>query len=317
VKHHLLQLSITALVGAPAVAGCGGDDGGDDDDFARFSARDVQARFQALTGYELEASDTGLGNVVLTLASRVGPDEEIARRRFGSFQITVSEDEDALERRQEVSSSGQALRVDNVLLRGGYGSGENATFRRLAAIVRSLGRPLSAVRLPAADTPCARQGIDPDGGDGKAGTCLEGGQTVTVVPTDAPLVLPERTVSRPVTTLSRTVTTRRYGTARTLRARGQFVLVRTRVENTSNAPLQALDAELVINGRRYAAYEQDYLLQDRGPLQPGERTSASFLFDIPRSAEDPRTGGALQFAATPQGSGLADRDVAVGRIRLG
>lgn len=313
-RRPFLPLLVATSVAA-TLAGCGGGDGGDD--FARFTAQDVQKRFQEVSGFRLDTSGPLLGSTTLTLASD-GPDASVAQQRYGSFQITVASDEDTLKRRQEGMSSGQVLTVDNVLLRGGYGSADDAGYRRVSTILRSLGKPLSSVHLPPEDTPCERAGIDPDGGTGRTGTCLDGVQTVTVVPADETLTLPGETVSKPVTKVARTVKTRRYGTTRTLRARGRFVTVRTRIENTSNVPFNQPDAALVINGRTYAADDQDFLLQEQGRLeyQPGERATVTFLFDIPRDAEDPRTGGALQFATTNEGIGSPERAVTVSRIRL-
>lgn len=314
-KHPrpIVPLLAAALVAA-TLAGCGGgdDDGGEVD--ARFTSQDVQKRFQELTGFRLESSRAGLGSTSLSLATD-GPDSTLVRQRFGTFRITVSDDDDALERQEETIGSGPSARIENLLVRG-YGSDEDAGFRRVVAVLRTLGRPLSSVRLAPEDTPCESLGIDPDGGDSKTGTCLEGAQTVTVVPADGTLTLPTETVSKPVTRIARSVTSRRYGTARTLRARGQFVTVAARIENTSNAPLNQPQADLIINGRRYAPDTQDYLLQDRLEYQPGERATVTFLFDIPRTAEDPRTGGALQFSKTADAVGSSERAVAVGRLRL-
>lgn len=315
-RTPIVPVLVTAALAAGLV-GCGGSDDGDDDDFARFSAQDVQKRFQEISGFRLQSYGAGLGSTTLT-PDTSGTDGQLARRRYGSFQITVLDDEDALERRREAMGSGQVLTNENVLLRGGYGSDEDAAYRRVATIVRSLGRPLSSVRLPPEDVPCERQGIDPDGGSGRTGSCLDGLQTVTVVPADGVLTLPGETVAKPVTKIARTVTSRRYGSTRTLRATGQFVTVRVRIENTSNAPFNQPDAALVINGRTYAPDSRDYLLQNRDRLeyQPGEKASVTFLFDIPRDAEDPRTGGALQFGTTDEGVGSPERAPAVARLRL-
>jgi len=314
-RHRQIVPMLVAAAVAATLTGCGGGDDDGGDDFARFSAQDVQKRFEEVTGFPLQRSTSTLGTTTLSLA-RPAIGDEAARQRYGTFQIVVATDADALERRMDTISSEQTVVVDNVLLRNGYETADGNGFARVSRIVRSLGRPLSALKLPPEDVSCDRAGIDPDGGEGKTGTCLEGAQTVTVVPADGTLVLPNQTVSKPVVRVSRTVTSERYGSARTLRARGQFVAVRTRIENTSNGPFNQPQADLVINGRRYAPDNQDYLLQERLEYQPGERATVTFLFDIPRTAEDPRTGGVLQFADSAENVGSSDRAVAVGRLRL-
>lgn len=319
-KHPLLQASIVALVGATAITGCGGS-GGDDGgggDFARYSAEDVQQRFRELAGVELEVR-RGIGDSTsLSLPTGQG-DEDLARTRLGGVDITVAETQEALERRREISvGSGESAIVGNVLLRSAFRD-QSGGFARALRIVRTLGRPASSARLPPEDVACEEAGIDPDGGDTKTGTCLDGQQIVTVVGPRDTLELPSATVTRATQRVSRELVDRRYGTTRRTRAQGQFVTIRARVENTTDAPLDRLPADLVINGRRYASDDRNaYSLREPGsfPIQPGGTTTLSFLFDIPRTADDPGTGGALQFSADPRVTSTPDRAAAVGRIRL-
>lgn len=317
-KHPVLQASIVALVGATAITGCGGSDGGGDGEFARFTAQDVQQRFRELAGVELEIR-RGIGDSTsLSLPTGQGV-EDLARARLGGVDITVAEDEDALERRREISvGSSETAVVGNVLVRSAFRD-EKEGFARALRIVRTLGKPASSVRLPPEDTPCEKAGIDPDGGDTKTGTCLDGQQIVTVVGPRDTLELPSATVTRTTQRVSRELVDRRYGTTRRTRAQGQFVTVRARVENTADAPLDRLPADLVINGRRYASDDANaFQLQEERPfpIQPGGTKTLTFLFDIPRTADDPGTGGALQFSTDARVTSTPDRVATIGRIRL-
>lgn len=322
-KHHLLQASIVATMSAVAFAGCGGGDeggdggGGGGDEFATFTVQDVQARFKELAGADLQTSGaSGLGTETLSLATE-GMDASKIRQRYGSFLITVSSTKESFDRRREVSvSSGAEKVVKNVVLRG-IGT-DPAEFERVSRIVGSLGTPADQVQLPPEDTPCTKLGIDPDGGTGKTGTCLDQQQTVTVVDAKGPLELPLATVGSLDQKIGRTLTSRRFGITRRVKAQGAFVAVRVKIENTSDAPLTGLRPDLVINGRRYGADTRNgyYLNTDAFPLQPGATARASFLFDVPRSADDPRTGGALEFAADDRSYSSPETAAQVGRIRL-
>jgi hypothetical protein len=318
VQHHLLKASIVAAMSAVAFTGCGGDGGGGGgDDFAAYTSQDVQQRFKELAGIDLRVSgSSGLGTETLSLAS-TGMDDANVRRRYGSFLITVSKDEESFDRRREYAgSTGSEKIVKNVILRS-IGS-EPEEFERVARIVGSLGTPVAQVKLAPEDTPCSKLGIDPDGGTGKTGTCLEGQQTVTVVDAKGPLELPLATLTSVDQKIGRTLTSKRFGTTRRIRAQGAFVAVRVKVENTGNSPLTGLRPDLVINGRRYGADTRNgyYLSSETFPLQPGATARASFLFDVPRNADDPRTGGALEFAADDQSYSSPENAAEVGRIRL-
>lgn len=314
--HHLLQASIVVALGVSALAGCGGggDDGGGGDEFAVYSADDVRARFKALGGVDLQVSESTPGNATLRLPD--GEAGQAARRRFGSFLLSVVADEESMERRREFTVGGDQKVVKNVIVRS-IGT-EDAGYQRTLRIVESLGTPAEQVQLPSEDTPCQKQGIDPDGGTGKTGTCLEQQQAVTVVDAKGPLELPNVTITRLQQRVGRTLTTNRFGLRRTVRAQGAFVAVRVRVENTSDAPLTSLRPDLVINGRRYALDNRNgYSLADPPfPIQPGAVVPAAFLFDVPVAADDPREGGALEFSADDEVYSTPERAGAVGRIRL-
>lgn len=317
-KHPLLQASMVALVAATAITGCGGSDEDGGGEFARYSAQDVQQRFKELAGVDLEIRGSISDTTSLSLPSGPG-DEDLARARLGGVDITVAETEEALERRREISAgSGESTVVGNVLVRSAFRD-EREGYARALRIVRSLGRPASSVRLPPEDVPCEKAGIDPDGGDTKTGVCLDGQQVVAIAGAEETLRLPTATVSRTAQRVTRTLVDRRYGTTRRTRARGQFVVVRVRVENTADDPLGRLPADLVINGRRYAPDEANaYTLQRERPfpIQPGGTQTLTYLFDIPRTADDPGTGGALQFSTDPRLASSPDRAATVGRIRL-
>jgi hypothetical protein len=315
--HHLLKASMIAAMSVTALTGCGGggDDGGDGgDDFAVHSAEDVRRRFRELAGVDLQIAPSVAGNATLTLSS--SSESTAARQRYGGFLITVSADEETLERRRRITSSGPSKVAENVIVTGL--SSDPDEFARVSRIVESLGTPVDRVRLPPEDTPCAKQGIDPDGGTGKTGTCLEKQQTVTVVDSAGPLRLPAVAVTRLTQRIGRSLTTRRFGLPRTVRARGAFVAIRVRVENTSDAPLTSLRPDLVINGRRYAEDTRNgfSLAESPFPIQPGGVETVTFLFDVPRTADDPREGGALEFSADDEFYIGPERAGAVGRIRL-
>jgi hypothetical protein len=315
--HHLLKASIVAALSVTVLAGCGGggDDGSDGgDDFAVHSAEDVRQRFRELAGVDLEVSSSLTDSPTLTLSSTA--EGTAARQRYGGFLISVSSDEETMERRRRTVSGGPSKAVENVIVTGL--SSDADEFARVSRIVESLGTPVDRVRLPPEDTPCAKQGIDPDGGTGKTGTCLEKQQTVTVVDAAGPLELPVVTVARLTQRIGRSLTTRRFGLRRTVRARGAFVAIRARIENTSDAPLTSLRPDLVINGRRYAPDTRNSfsLAESPFPIQPGGVETVTFLFDVPRTADDPREGGALEFSADEEPYMSPERAGAVGRIRL-
>ncbi|MDO9409559.1 hypothetical protein [Patulibacter sp.] len=320
-KQHLLKASIVATLSAVAFTGCGGDDGGEGggggDEFAAFTTQDVQQRFKELAGIDLRVmGSSGQGTDTLSLPSG-GTDSTRIRQRYGSFLITVSNDEESFKRRREfASSTGTEKVVKNVVLRG-IGS-DDVEFQRVARIVGSLGTPVAQVRLAPEDTPCSKLGIDPDGGTGKTGTCLDRQQTVTVVDAKGPLELPLATVGSLDQKIGRTLTSKRFGTTRRVRAQGAFVAVRVKIENTSDAPLTGLRPDLVINGRRYGADTRNgyYLDSDAFPMQPGATARATFLFDVPRTADDPREGGALEFASDGESYTSPENAGVVGRIRL-
>lgn len=314
-KSHLLLASTVAVIGSTVLAGCGGSDADDFD--ARWSVRDVQQRFRELGGVGLQARPSYGDTTSLTLQTGT-TDEELVRRRFGGAEVSVVTSAEALERRRESTSGLETAVMDNVVVRAGYAQ-EREGFERAVRIVRSLGRPVGSVRLPAGETPCDRAGIDPDGGTSRTGTCLAGQRTVTIADAEGDLRLPGATASRASVRVTRTLTDDRYEPTRRIRAAGQFVVARVRIENTADEPLERIKADLIINGRRYAADRTNTLvLQDRPfPIQPGGVADLTFIFDVPRTAEDPATGGALQFSADPRGGGVASRAAVVGRIRLG
>lgn len=317
-KQHLLKASIVATMSAVAFTGCGGSDGGGDggDDFAVFSSQDVQQRFKELAGIDLERRVSVGSTATLSLPSGGAASSQI-RQRYGSFLLTVSGDKETFDRRREYSAStGDELVVKNVVLRGI--GGDDAEFQRVARIVRSLGTPVGQVKLAPEDTPCAKLGIDPDGGTTKGGTCLENQQTVTVVDAKGPLTLPLAKVTSLQQKIGRTLTSKRFGITRRVRADGAFVAIKVKIENTSDAPLTSIRPDLVIDGRRYSADSANsyYLADSAFPIQPGASKTAAFLFDVPTNAKDPRTNGALEFAADDESFSSPENAASVGRIRL-
>jgi hypothetical protein len=173
------------------------------------------------------------------------------------------------------------------------------------------------VRLPAADTPCARLGIDP--ATHGTGTCKQGAQTVVVVTRGHRLVLPSVTISRVTVRRARRVGSGRFGQRAV--ARGRFVVITFRASNHGDAPLDRLDSALTLDPRRYAADDTAQLvLQPRTPLplQPGAAATFRTAYDlpVPAAARAVRYGSLLIADETGAGAATVDDAAVVGRIRF-
>jgi hypothetical protein len=191
---------------------------------------------------------------------------------------------------------------------------------------QALARAMSAAAgtgrlnlLPAADRQCAADGIDPTGGT-REGTCRLGSLELTVV--NAPSVL-----HTPVLTakLLGVATTKSISGSssfdRPEKARGKFVAVAYRLDNTGDQPLEFLDEKLIVDGKTYSSDNGPgfYLNpHDPLPLQPGEKATVRVAFDVPPAvAARVRADGALSLpAARFEGSNGLDDSSAQGRIRL-
>ncbi|MGH2949957.1 MAG: hypothetical protein ACRDPC_27460 [Solirubrobacteraceae bacterium] len=164
----------------------------------------------------------------------------------------------------------------------------DAAFKRLDAILSTVGQPAATVRakLPAGDQPCQARGITLAGRT--EGTCRDGDVTLTIVNRGHALKLPGYTISVALTKSGNLIKPDNPYEP-TMRAKGEFVGVGLRVANTGNIPLEGglYDAQLRI-GDRY--YEQDsgvsFRLSDPDtfPLQPGEQGTTMLVFDVPAAA---------------------------------
>jgi hypothetical protein len=110
---------------------------------------------------------------------------------------------------------------DNVLVEATSSDPDDAAaFRRVLRVFDTLGKPADEVKLPPGETPCERAGIDPDGGGTKEGTCKLGQQTLTVVNRGSPLKVPGKAIELGKVRIGSTITSRRYGITRRVRAKG-------------------------------------------------------------------------------------------------
>jgi hypothetical protein len=300
-------------LGVLALAGCGGDD---EPAAPRFSVREVQTRVRELTGVTPERIIHSDGVTTLRLAPGE-PEDGPVGTRYAGVTIDVFDDPAEADRARR-RAGGPTDEKDNVLVRGSFGDGLEA-FGRIVPVVRSLGLPASSAQLQPADVLCSRAGIDPDGGRGKYGTCLDRSQNVTVVPAEGRLRLSGVEVSRPTVRAATVLTSRRFGRVQRIRAQGVFLLVTARMQSTSTAPYLPDTPNLVVDGRRYASDDRDSLFATDPRLfpldRPGARATAVFLFDVPKDAYDPTAGAALEFALGRDGTQIAFAP-AVGRIRL-
>jgi len=173
--------------------------------------------------------------------------------------------------------------------------------------------------LPAADRQCADEGIDPSGGT-QEGTCRVGSLKVTIV--NAPSVLHTPVLAAKLVGVDTASSiSGRTSFDRPTKARGRFVAVAFRLNNTGDQPLEFLDEKLLVDGKTYSAdddVEFNLNPKDPLPLQPGEKATLRAAFDVPPSVADRvRATGALSLpAARFEGESSLDDSTAQGRIRL-
>lgn len=311
---------VVALAGAAwLLGGCGPLDSGSDDDFAKYSAADVKKRFNEVTGARLVSSSVRSSGLDIL---RVQPSNDRgAYERFGSVSVLVTGDED---RRDNATQRTTGLNkvIDNVVVQSG-GTDDRARqgFRRMVGVLSSLGKPASAAKLAPEDTPCDKAGIDPEGGDGKAGSCVaEDQKTVKVVNADGRLELPGKTISGLRVGTGQTLTQREFGSTERDTSSGRYVIVSVQIENTGDEPLTSLRPGLVIDGKRYSEdVQSDVRLRDREPfpIQPGGRGRSITVFDVPGPAgQEALSEGAVEFPAGQEGYSSIEASTTTGRIRL-
>jgi len=296
-----------------------------------FTARSVGDFFRSVTGDPLEADAS-------TTFDSLAPDHSDyarssrMRERYGSFLIyvlrepgseSIYKSQDGVPVKPDANGvywhdDGGPLSAmkpyKNVVLSWSADERElDERFERLDAVLSQLGKPADAARaaLPAADQPCGAEA---------EGTCRdESGTTVTTVARDQRLKLPnlEVRVLR-VQTGRVVIPPRDYGLVR--RAKGRFVLVALKLENTGDEPLRGLyDARLKIGKRTYdqsseATWTATPL--DAFPVQPGDSSIAAVVFDVPLSAaRQALRDGVIAFPAGDEPSSVEDA-ARLGQIQL-
>lgn len=304
------------MAAALLLGACGdtGDDGGGvDEDFVVYTADDVVAHVEGLTGVRL-VSSSGQGLTFLNFPT--GRSADIARLRYGSFAVTVTSDRGALEAITQGGGPDQQA-LENVIV--DLPGGEPEQTERVRRIFATLGTPLSEIRRPPEETPCEEARIDPGGGQGREGTCRLDQQTLQIVNAGSELDLPAVRLSD-LRVDSGTVLTTRGILGDRFEASGGYVGIEVDVENTGSAPVDSLRPSVVIDGRRYSEDPEGsfrYQSDTPYPIQPGDRASVRFLFDITDEAAGRALDeGTFELVADEEGSSV-DFALGIARIRLG
>jgi len=314
---------------APAIAGialllsaCGGVDPDERDaDFATYTPEEVQKRFQDLTGVELEPTVLR-GDALTALRPEIDSTDNPGYRRYSGVSVYVTGNEDALNSVEERSGARRQRRFDNVVVQGtSSGDRGEAAYARMVRVMASLGKPAGQAMLAPADTLCDRQGIDPEGGDGKAGRCVDGEQrAVTIVNSGDDLELDDATISDVEVSTGTRLRTSRFGGADTMRATGRYVVVGYELLNTGDRPITSVRPGLVIDGKHFSEDTRagfEVRARDVFPLQPGAGGRAVAVFDLPDASADDYDEGALEFPVGLNGIGSSiDLSEEVGRVRL-
>jgi hypothetical protein len=192
-------------------------------------------------------------------------------------------------------------------------------FQALARAMSQAAGTGKLTLLPPADRQCAAAGIDPSGGT-QEGTCRLGSLKLTIV--NAPSILHTPVLDAKLVGVDTAKSiSGRTSFDRPDKARGTFVAVAYRLNNTGDQPLEFLDEKLVVDGKTYTAdsgVDFDLNPKDPLPLQPGEKATLRAAFDVPPAVADRvRADGALSLpAARFESSSGLDDSVAQGRIRL-
>lgn len=190
----------------------------------------------------------------------------------------------------------------------------DAAWRRLLRAVRAArGAAPGPAALPAAERLCARRGIRLD--SGPTGTCKRGPQLFSIQHRARALRLPGIAIED-----VRVSRGPRFGTRGRLvdRAKGVFVELRFRVQNTGRAAIETRPGyELAVGGRRFEEHTAVYGLRDRYPLRPGEEERDVTLFDVPTElAGRALQRAGLQVPGNPASSFGVSEGLRVGHLRL-
>jgi hypothetical protein len=193
---------------------------------------------------------------------------------------------------------------------------------RFQALSRAMTAALSAKasRLPEADRPCRAVGIDRSKGT-REGSCRLGRAKLTVVNASDVLRTPVMTARLTGVTTTPAIGGPHYYDRPAL-ARGAFIVVGFRVDNTGGQPIDFLNEKLIVDGHTYTANPRvAFSLSPGGfplPIQPGEHATVRSAFDVPAAlVHRALTAGALSLpAARLHNTGIIDDITAQGVIRL-
>jgi hypothetical protein len=337
-RTFLLALLLPTL----ALAACGnGKPSTTGDNAGKYKDADVTSLFERAAGEQLVAKRSASFDF-LSLPETSSSSTNSPIDRYGAFTIYVvkqkkaftifKQDDNKKEIKpdangvywQRTASGGyEATRFyDNVVLTWIAGDQRklDARWKRLTTILANLGKPADQLKLPPEDTPCAKQNIDPVG-PGKEGTCKLGNQTLTIVNRDSTLKLAPASLSDVELKIGKAIVSRRFGLVQRLRPReGAYVLVKYRLKNAGNKPLDSFEAGLQVGDKLYASDDRVAFEvqpgEDPFPLQPDSKRTIVTAFDVPASvAKQVKRMGALEVSADTESTSL-DLSNALGRIRL-
>lgn len=314
----------TARVGVPSVPQFSG---------GTYTAQQVAARFQALTGETLEIQPNAV-----TWDSLDPTNSLITDDRYGVFNIDVLHNPESF---ATIAGGGNAKpgpggvywtydpsagggwtavkAYGNVVLEWGpnprrqLGPG----FRMLDQILSSLGQAATPAGPGAPPPQCAAAGIAVDGSGSRQGTCMDNSVRVTVVNRASQLVLATFTAALAGLKTGNRITAP-YLPAQ--RAKGIFLIVALRITNTGRSAIVGLDdADLVLPGRYYTtddAATAALRTSSLAPLRHGASTVLSWAFDMPPSAvAAARRTGAILVPGDP--AATVQTSASAGEIRLG
>ena len=187
-------------------------------------------------------------------------------------------------------------------------------FTRIDRVMSAVGKPVEQVSVPPEETPCAQQGIAPEKGGGKAGTCKLGEKTVHVVDAGQPIELGGQRITKVLVKPGSIIRTA-YGTVK--HAKGAYVAVFVELADTGRSAIDNFSShtKLVVGGRTYDETGEVVLLgDDPYPIQPGAKALVPLVFDVPvPAAKAALARGALAF---PGSDDSLDYATEIGRIRL-
>jgi hypothetical protein len=323
------------VAGALALGACGGDDdggggGGAEGSGKRFadkaaeSPRPFVRQFQRITGVRLKPVGGDLFGTRLEV-----PPKPNRFERFGAYSLVWTRDEEKRElflgkserdgdgiywRRVGSSYSASKPYGDHLVLRW-VGRQEKETNEQWERLERAVEASLSGTLGPLEpeERPCGEEDLKPL--SGPTGECAVNGLPVTFVEADSDLEVPA--LKAKVLGYEYAGQLSNPGVA-PLRARGRFLIVGYRVENTSDAPISFIQPQLRTGTSTIPESPDAAALLPRSrplPLPPGASVVSRSAFDV-GSDVDP-AGAAIVFPAEREGRREPSLFLAQGWIRLG